>query len=599
MNGRPVEEASTTSGLPLGAEFGPEAAELGTRPRSALDARVLVVSLAAVLLAFVAALVAQGLDRLIRLVTNVSFHGRMSFAATSPEHTSLGWWLVLIPVGGGLIVGAMARWGSQAIRGHGIPEAMENVLFHGSRIPARLAFLKPISAAISIGTGGPFGAEGPIIATGGALGSLFGQLAKLAADERKTLLAAGAAAGMAATFGTPVSAVLLAIELLLFEYRPRSVIPVALAAAVAAGGRTLFVGFEPAFRIPALVESRLPALVGYAAVGALAGVLAVGVTRLVYAIEDGFERFPIHWMWWPAIGAIPVGIIGVLQPKTLGVGYSNIEGLVGGKFALGAAALLAVAKLASWSISLGSGTSGGTLAPLLTVGGGFGFVAGTLFSSVPGLHVDPRVAALVGMAATFAGASRAFLASVVFAFEATRDPAGLLPLLIGGAAAYLVASLLSRHSIMTEKLARRGARISGELESDPLELAGVAAFASAPVVTLDADETLESARRFLEGGGAPASHQGFPILGARGAIVGVLTRRDLSVPASDPSARLRELIRRNPVVIGPGASLRDAADLMVRAKVGRLPVVAEDGTLAGIVTRSDLLAAHEKRLLAS
>src|SRR6185437_1411732 len=332
--------------------------------------------------------------------------------------------------------GIMARYGSPQIRGHGIPEAMEQVLFNQSRISPRLTILKLVSAAFAIGTGGPFGAEGPIIATGGALGSLIGQLVKVTADERKVLLAAGAAAGMAATFGSPVSAVLLAIELLLFEYRARSLVPVALAAATATAVRIAFMGSAPIFPMENIVEPSGRALAAYIVLGAIVGFFSVYVTRAVYVLEDGFDKLPIHWMWWPALGAVVVGIIGYFLPHTMGVGYDNIEHIVAGNIVGSALFALVILKFVSWAVALASGTSGGTLAPLFTIGGGLGSLLGAAIVAVaPSLGVDIRIAALVGMAAIFAGASRAMLTSVVFAFETTRQPIGLLPLLGGCATA--------------------------------------------------------------------------------------------------------------------------------------------------------------------
>jgi H+/Cl- antiporter ClcA len=417
----------------------------------------------AIVIGLLASIAARLLTALIGLVTNLAFYGRWSLAFVSPANNHLGPAVIVVPIVGALIVGVMARYGSAAIRGHGIPEAMEQVLLNESRIPARLTFLKPVSAAIAIGTGGPFGAEGPIIATGGALGSLLGQWLHTTADERKTLLAAGAAAGMAATFGSPIAAVLLAIELLVFEYSPRSLIPIALASAVAAGVRMAVVGTAPVFPVPAIAAPGWAALVVYAVIGACTGVFAVLVTRLLFTVEDAFERLPIHWMWWPALGAVVVGIVGWIAPDTLGVGYVNIEHIVDGS--LTGAALLGLVgwKLLSWEIALGSGTSGGTLAPLFTIGGGFGSLLGaTAMAMAPQLGVDPRVAGVVGMAAMFAGASHALLTSVVFAFETTGRPLTILPLLAGCTAAYLMSIRLNPESIMTQKLARRGTAVPRE-----------------------------------------------------------------------------------------------------------------------------------------
>ncbi|HYY53239.1 MAG TPA: chloride channel protein, partial [Myxococcales bacterium] len=511
----------------------------------------------------------------------------------------LGPLVILVPIAGAVVVGLMARYGSAAIRGHGIPEAMEQVLLNKSRIPARVTVLKPVSAAISIGTGGPFGAEGPIIATGGALGSLLGQVLHTTAVERKTLLAAGAAAGMTATFGSPVSAVLLAVELLLFELRPRSLIPVALAAAAATAVRIAFVGIPPAFAMPNIAQPGEAALAAYVLLGAVVGVAAVAVTKIVYAVEDAFDHLPIHWMWWPAIGAVAVGICGYFAPHTLGVGYDNIDRILSGDVAGEALLFLGALKFISWSISLGSGTSGGTLAPLFTIGGALGALLGEVVArSFPHLGVDPRIAALVGMAAMFAGASRALLASVVFAFETTRQPIGLLPLLGGCTASFLLSTLMMRNTIMTEKIVRRGVRVPGEYAADFLDQVTVGLCASKPVVTLNADDLLNAVRAWIGSHGKGTSHQGFPVVDAAGELVGVVTRRDLLDPERPGSLRVRELIRRPVAVAFEDSSLREAADHMVQEEVGRLPVVARSAPRKpiGMLTRSDLLAAHRRRL---
>lgn len=595
--------ASTTEGLPVAPALGLTLGaftfpELSGEERG----RILRLSGVAVLVAVGAALAAESLVALIGFITNVAFYGRISTEFVSPAGNALGAGVIVVPVLGALVVGAMARYGSPAIRGHGIPEAMETVLFNQSRISPRVTLLKPISAAVSIGTGGPFGAEGPIIATGGALGSLLGQFLKITADERKTLLAAGAAAGMAATFGSPVSAVLLAIELLLFEYRPRSLVPVALASAVATAVRIAFRGSAPVFAMPDIAQPGGTALATYVLLGAVVGVASAYITRGVYAIEDAFERLPIHWMWWPAVGGIVVGVVGYLGPRTLGVGYTNIDDILSGALVGRALLVLVALKLVSWSIALGSGTSGGTLAPLFTIGGGLGSLLGASAQRlIPALGLDLRIAGLVGMAAMFAGASRALLASIVFAFETTRQPLGLLPLLGGCTAAYLASLLLMRHSIMTERLARRGTPIRTDYAVDHLDQILVRDYAAKGVVTIAADDTLAAARAWLGAGGSSATHQGFPVLDPHGALVGVVTRRDLTDPAAMPNATIRSVIKRAAVVIYDDNTLRDAADHMVRQHVGRLPVVrrAAPRIVVGILTRSDLLEAHQRRLDAS
>ena len=593
--------AGTSSTLPIAPSLAPalDEAQLEHGER-VFDRRTPLVCALSAGAGVAAAIVAPVLTRLIAFVTQLAYYGRFSIAPVSPWAHQLGAAAITIPAVGGVIVGLMARFGSEKIRGHGIPEAMEQVLTNESRIAPRLTWLKPVSAAVAIGTGGPFGAEGPIIATGGALGSLIGQRVRVTAEERKTLLAAGAAAGMTAIFGTPVAAVLLAIELLLFELRPASLVPVAIASAVAGAVRTALVGSEPFFAMPAVAAPEASAVLVYALVGAIAGLASVGVTRLVYATEDAFAKLPIHWMWWPALGGLVVGLIGAIEPRTLGVGYENISDVIGGRLALGAVATICGLKFVSWCIALASGTSGGTLAPLFTVGGGLGALLGAgVAALLPQAGADPRVAALVGMAAIFGGASRAFLASVVFCLETTFEPHAILPLLAGTGAATLVAGLLAPTTIMTETIARRGVRVPSVYAPDFLDSVLVRDGASRKVVSLAAEQTIAAAQAWLRSRASGARHQGFPLVDAKGALAGFVTAREIA-EAPDPEAPLASLARRRVVTTFEDETLRRAADRMVDHDVGRLPVVSrrEPWRVVGIVTRSDLLAAHRTRLAA-
>lgn len=537
--------------------------------------------------------------RLIAFITNAAFYGRMSLQTVSPAENQLGWYVVAIPVVGAIVIGFMARYGSKAIRGHGIPEAMEQVLTNRSRIPARVTLLKPLSSAISIGTGGPFGAEGPIIATGGALGSLIGQLLHTTPTERKILLAVGAASGMAATFGSPVSAVLLAVELLLFEFRPRSIIPVAIGTTTAAGMRILLEGADAVFPMPDIVPAPLTALIFYVLLGGVMGIVAAVVTKVTYEVEDAFERLPIHWMWWPAIGAVAVGVVGYFAPRTLGVGYDNITAIISGRWTAWTIFTLCALKFVSWAIALGSGTSGGTLAPMFTIGGGIGYLIGAAAAfALPVAGIDARVAALVGMAAIFAGASRALLASAVFAFETTLQPNGLLPLLGGCAASYLVATLMMKNSIMTEKIARRGIRTPQEFVADPLQQVVVREIACTQLTTLSTDQTVSEVRRWFAEESTEARHQGYPIVNSAGYLVGVLTRRDVFHADLLPDAKLKDILRQPPRFVYEDCSARQAADHMTNHDIGRLPVLTREvpPRLVGIVTRSDILSGYRRRM---
>lgn len=422
-----------------------------------VDRRIVYLTFQAILNASAIGFIAKGLVYLIELITNLSFYGKFSIKSASPAGNHLGIIVIAIPVIGSLIVGLMARFGSKAIRGHGIPEAMEKIILDESKIPPLITLLKPLSAAISIGTGGPFGAEGPIIATGGAFGSFTGQVMHISAAERKIMLSAGACAGMAAIFGSPLAAVLLAIELLLFEFSARSIIPVASACVTGAAMHIWLFGSAPVFAMGDIPVPSGTDLAIYTGIGLFIGIVASLVSKSVYAVEDLFERLPVHWMWWPAIGAVAVGVVGYFAPYTMGVGYDNIQHLLTGKLPLTVLLSLCLLKYISWVISLGSGTSGGTLAPLFTIGGALGALTGTaLIFFFPSLGINIATTALIGMAAMFAGASRALLTSIIFAFETTGQPNGLLPLVAACVAAYFVSFFLMEGSIMTEKIRRRG-----------------------------------------------------------------------------------------------------------------------------------------------
>jgi len=438
--------------------------------KALVNKRVFYLSLQVIANAILIGFIAKGLVYLIDLITNLSFHGKFSFEPASPVGNHLGWLVVLVPIGGSILVGFMARFGSTAIKGHGIPEAMEKIILDDSRIPPAITFLKPLSAALSIGTGGPFGAEGPIIATGGAFGSLTGQWIHISSSERKIVLAAGACSGMAAIFGSPLAAVLLAVELLLFEFSPRSIIPVALGCVTGAGMHILLFGSQPVFKMGTVAAPTESALVIYVLFGLIIGVIASLVSRSVYAVEDLFEKLPIHWMWWPAIGGLAVGVIGYFAPHTMGVGYDNIRYLLSGSWSLSLLLSLCLLKYLSWVIALGSGTSGGTLAPLFTIGGAVGALLGmAAMHFFPSLEINLAMAALVGMAAMFAGASRALLTSIVFALETTGQSNGLLPVLGACVAAYFISFFLMKGSIMTEKIIRRGVRAPDSYEPDVLQ----------------------------------------------------------------------------------------------------------------------------------
>jgi len=547
------------------------------------DPRLLLLAAMALVVGTGGAFAAWVLVSLISLVTNLVWFGRFDTEAMPMALAVRGPWMVLAPVLGGLAIGAMARFGSEKIRGHGIPEAIEAILIGGSRMSPKVAVLKPISSAISIGTGGPFGAEGPIIMTGGAIGSLFAQCFHLSAAERKTLLVAGAAAGMTGIFGTPIAAVLLAVELLLFEWRPRSFVPVVTAAVTAICWRPLLFGAGPLFPFAAVAPLPWGMLAGVG-VGVLAGLLSTLLTKLLYALEDGFERLPIHWMWWPALGGLVVGLGGLIEPRALGVGYDVISDLLTGDVAARAVLAILLVKAVIWLVALSSGTSGGVLAPLLILGGATGWLAGLFLPGTPGVW------ALLGMAAMLGGTMRAPLTGALFAVELTGDLHLLPALLAATVAAYAVTVLLLRRSMLTEKIARRGQHITREYGIDPFELTRVGEVMARAVESLPAELPLTGALAVLEKG----RHRVYPVLDAAGRPVGLVSRSEAlrwKVEGVPMGERLEERVSdASLAVLHPGDAVSHAVDLMLATDQGRIPVTdPQTGVLVGLLARKDLL----------
>jgi CIC family chloride channel protein len=556
------------------------------------DKRVVLLSLLAVPIGAIGAVVAKVLLWLIAIITDLAFFHHFSAAAASPQQNHLGYGVILVPVAGALIIGLMARYGSEKIRGHGIPEALEAILLGRSLINPKVAILKPLSSAISIGTGGPFGAEGPIIMTGGAFGSLFAQLFHLTAAERKTLLVAGAASGMAAIFATPVAAVLLAVELLLFEWKPRSFIPTAVAALVASVLRVPLLGAGPIFPVPPHGPLGANELLAALLAGLAAGLGSCLLTTLVYAFEDLFQKLPLHWMWWPAMGALVVGVGGVIEPRVLGVGYESIHIMLLGQL-LGPALMgLLIAKAVVWSVALGSGTSGGVLAPLLIMGGALGALLGQWLPVG-----DPGLWAMVGMAAMMAGTMRSPLTGMVFTLELTHDLNAMPALLVACVAALGVTVLLLRRSILTEKLARRGQHISREYSVDLFELMRVGEVMDTDVPAIPTDMTILALSERLTKGDISSGTHGAFIVNANGKLAGIITRSDvIRALRKDPTGTATVLAAGQTQLIVTFADepLYDAIARMLRNNVGRLPVVdREDNQLViGYLGRADILTAR-------
>src|SRR5689334_12126578 len=559
------------------------------------DKRILLLSLMAVVIGVFSALVAKALVWLIAIITNLTFYQRFSSDFISPTNHHLGPLVILAPVVGGFIIGLMARYGSEKIRGHGIPEALEAILFGRSRMDVKVAVLKPLSSAISIGSGGPFGAEGPIIMTGGAIGSLFAQLFHLSAAERKTLLVAGAAGGMSAIFNSPVAAVLLAVELLLFEWRPRSFIPVAIASAVAAVVRVPLLGSGAIFPVTVHAPLGAEGLMIAFAVGIAAGLASGALTALVYLCEDLFSKLPIHWMWWPAIGGLFVGIGGWLDPRVLGVGYDTIHALLRGEIVGAVVIGLLIGKAVVWSISLGSGTSGGVLAPLLIIGGALGAFEGKFISLG-----DPGMWAMISMAALMGGTMRSPLTSMIFTLELTHDLNLLPALLISCIAAHALTVLWLRRSILTEKVARRGFHVTREYSVDPLAVLRVGEVMDRNPPTVPDQMKVSELTDLIANGHPELSHrQGTLIADEDGNLAGIITRGDLvrALEKSPDGCTVVEAGSQNLIVAFADEILHEAVTRMVRHDIGRLPVVRRDNPrkLMGYLGRASVMTARLRR----
>ena len=553
--------------------------------------RLLFLAILAALLGGAGGGAAWVLLHLIALLTNLALFHRWGWDLPSFKTLAASPWIVVSAVSGAFVVSLLAKW-APVIRGHGIPETMEAVLLRQSRIAPRAALAKPLSAAVAIGTGGPFGAEGPIIVTGGALGSLVGQVLHVSPSERKILLACGAAAGMSATFGAPLASVVLAIELLLFEFSTRAFVPLVVAASVAAGIHSALFGSGPLFSVPAHDYAGLAILPWFVVLGVACGLLAVVVSRGLFLVEDGFRRLPVSEFWHPVIGAVGFSLVGLLVPRALGVGYDAIGDVLNDRLAIGAIAVLAIAKLIAWWIALGSGTSGGTLAPLLLIGGSFGSLVGSLaLAARPDLGISPGAFAVVGMAATFGASTRATFTSIVFLFELTRDYQVIVPLMLAAVVADLIAAALMRETLMTEKLARRGLRVRTEYEVDVLRTTLVSEVMSREVETLPVTATVREARRRLRDG----RHGAYPLVDGDGRCVGIVARGDvLSRPAQDGEP-VTVVASRDVVSVTPDDTVFRALQLLLEEEVEHLPVIV-DRKLAGICTRTDVLRARRRQL---
>ncbi|HEX7389361.1 MAG TPA: chloride channel protein [Acidiphilium sp.] len=533
--------------------------------------------------------------KLIKLINNLSYYGVWSTRVIEPggvlHHGHPAYWTILIPVVGSIIVGIMARYGSEKIRGHGIPEALEAIMFNGSRLDVKVTILKPISSALSIGTGGPFGAEGPIIMTGGATASLLAQCFSLTDAERKTLMIAGACAGMTAVFGTPAAAIMFAIELLLLELKPRSFLPVAVACITAAVERKYILMPSPLFPyVGGAIVDPIHAI-GWVGMGIIAGFLSALLTIMVYAAEDGFLKLPIHWMWWPALGGLVVGIGGMFDPLALGVGYPNIRHLLAGGLTGMAAVKLILVKAVIWSIALGSGTSGGTLAPLMMMGGAIGTILAPIFP-----HAAPGFWAVIGLAAILGGTLRSPLTSTLFAVELTGNYSILLPIITASMASSAVTILVMKRSVLTEKISRHGHHFNREYIVDPFSITRAGEIMASPAETLNSSMTIGNAIDYFL---APEPrHRAYPVTDDNGDLVGMVSRSDILAwigNTVDRSVKLGEALADRPTITAwAGEMANTVISRMIAEDTARMPVVDNEGKLAGIISRADLLRVHHR-----
>ncbi len=554
--------------------------------------RITYLSVLAVLLGLLSGGAAWVLVKLIGFLTNVTLFGRVAFDLPSMSDLEPSPRIVVVAMAGALVVSLLARW-SPIIKGHGIPEAMESVLQRQSRVSPRTAIAKPLSAAIAIGTGGPFGAEGPIIVTGGSLGSILGQILRVSPSERKILLACGAAGGMAATFGAPMASVVLAFELLLFEFSTRALIPTAVSAAVAGGIHSALFGSGPLFTVPDHSFAGLADLPLFVPLGLLCGVLAVVIARGLFLVEAGFRRLPISEFWHPIIGALGFGLVGLMVPEVLGVGYDQIDAVLAGQMAAGALAVLGGAKLVAWWLALGSGTSGGTLAPVLLISGSFGALVGqATLALFPDSGLSAGAFALVAMAATFGASTRATLTAIVFVFELTRDFDAVLPLILASVLADLVGVWFLPNTLMTEKLHRRGLRVQTDMQADVMSATRVREMMSTSPVTIDAHASVTDAIEVMETSG----HTAFPVVDETNDLRGILSRSDVMRADPETVTAVSSLAQEDVVTIGVDASVADASRLMVAEGVDHLPVIDGAGRLVGIFTRTDLVRSLQSTL---
>lgn len=574
------------------------------------ESRIGFLTILSIVIGFAAGAIAFALYHLIGLFTNIFYYQKFSLTFVSPAGSTLGPIIIILPVIGGLLAGLMIKYGSPKIIGHGIPETMESILLNSSVVHPKVGFLKALSASFTIGSGQPFGAEGPIIQTGGAFGSFIGQMVDITGSERKILLASGAAAGMAATFGTPISAVLLVVELLLFEFRVKSLVPVGIAAAIGGLMHLLLISPEPLFATPQFVlplnAESIGSLLLFAVLGIICGVVGSGLSRVLYKSEDLFRRLPLGQPWLPMIGGLGVGLIGFVVPQILGVGYGTISEILNGRIVVELAIVIMVAKAAVWIFAMGSQTSGGTLAPLFMIGSALGYVYGSALSSVLSpFGLVPEIFAVAGLASVFGTASRAPLAAFVFALEVTQDFQIAIPIMVTMLSAELIGEYLMQETIMTERLARRGLRVRNLYEYNPLRQIQVSKVMSSPLTTVcEIEKVLDVYKEVNLPGHECSRRKRLVVVSADGSVVGILDREMLFAEVTrietagvDKDEKIDKIISDSFSTIKESEMAYEALVLMSLEDRTHLIVVNDENKAVGYVSRGDLLRAQKRKIL--
>lgn len=597
--------------------------------------RIGFVSVLSGLIGILAAVIAFLIYRFIGFLYNLFFYQRLAFSFVEPPDSGLQLWIIFVPALGGLIAGLMAQYGSRRIIGHGIPEAMEAVWDNDSKVAPRVLILKPISAAIAIGTGAPFGVEGPIIQSGGAMGSVFGQWISTTAAERKVLLACGAAAGMAATFNTPLAGILVAIELLVFEFQARSFIPISIASLIATGTRRPLIGVGPMFQIEGIPTEFFPNLPFLIALGIVIGGAAILFKDGYFLAETYIHRIPVSDVLLPAIGGLILGVMGLLVPRTFGVGYDVAQEIINNELAVGLVFVVMLFKVVGVTVTLGSKTSGGFLAPVFVAGAAIGSVFAHVMNLLPGVTIPVSLFALAGLGTLFGVVSNATFGFTIFAIEVTGRYDALLPVFLVGVVADAIATLYMGPDIMTTELSDRGIDVHQEYEIDVLKRfkagevmdtnpasidPGVTAAQLAATIAGTGTSSPESSvadgglERFVDEANEVAEadtielaeeseqtvHDGFPIVDSGGELVGVITYGDLvrAIARGDGDRTVTDVGTTDLIVGYPDERLFETVIRMAEADIEQLPIVPRDDEveLVGVLDSQNLMTSALRQL---